>query len=73
MRGKRCLLVLPLQSKFGRKRIERPLGRIAFDFPNPRLLAQLGIVAEHRNPAHQFQHRLFVAGCPFCKTCPSLA
>src|SRR5215471_1712512 len=43
-------------SPLGGERIERPLGGIAFHFPDSLLAAQLRIVAEHGNAAHDLQH-----------------
>ena len=56
--GIRLLLGLPVHPELGRKRIKRPLGRVTFDLPNPFLLKEFGVVAEHRHAAQQPEHRL---------------
>ena len=48
----------PFHPELGRERIERPLGRVAFDLPNAVLLKQLRIIAEHGYAPHELEHRL---------------
>src|SRR5271165_2716381 len=43
--GKRRLFGLPIHAQLGRKRIERPLGRIALHLPSAFLSEQLRIIA----------------------------
>ncbi len=53
------LLGRPVHAELGRERIERPLGRVALHFPGASVLKQFRVVAEHRDPPHQREHRRF--------------
>src|SRR5262245_21186524 len=54
------LLGLPVHSELGCERIERSLGGIALYLPDPFLLEQLSIVAEHGNASHQPEHQVLL-------------
>ncbi len=51
------LFRLPLGPEFRGEGVERALGRIAFDFPHPLLLAKLGVVAERGDAAQKLERR----------------
>ena len=58
----RRLLLRAVDSEFRGERIERALGRIALDFPDALLVAQLGVVAERRDAAQKLEHRVLAYG-----------
>ncbi len=53
--GKRGPFGVPFEADLGREGIERSFRWIAFDLPGAVALPQLGIVAQHRNAAHQLE------------------
>jgi hypothetical protein len=58
------LLDLPFETELIAKRIERPLGRVALHLPRSFFPADLGIVAQHRDAAHQPENRIRSCRCP---------
>src|SRR5262249_3289610 len=52
------LLGSAIHAELAREGIERSLGGIAFSFPRPFLLEQLGVVAKHRDATHKREYRI---------------
>src|SRR5215467_390358 len=58
------LLGSSIHAELARKRIKCSLGGITFHFPSSFLLEELGVVAKHRNAAHEREHRVLAGGLP---------
>src|SRR5215469_8357333 len=58
------LLGSAIHTELAREGIERSLGGIAFYFPRPSLLEQLGIVAKHRDAAHKREYKIVARWFP---------